>query len=374
MSLHTTPLQLGYFFALLMWIVFWIRSIREQRLSDAFIGSLLLLLALEIQDYTFGFAGINFLWEELNGFPRDFSLLIGPCFYFYIQSQTNSQFQLKRKQALHLVPFTLYFALYLSVFTQGAYAVQEHQQSTIAESIEVSLWLITLASFVYYFIQSIQLYKKYQIWSRDHFSNTEYINFKWFRNFIYILITCFVAKGIFQVLDFTLQLDYNQDWYWNLVIVASIFYIGLTAYSQRQGNLLEFKISEPLVLAKKENKVREPSEEYSLLLQKLNRIMAEDRLYLQPELNLAELAKHLHSNTNQLSACINQEMNANFNDYVNGLRIAAFTKNATLPEYKNYTLLAMAFDCGFNSKSTFNRAFKKLKGITPNQYLKELKS
>ena len=95
MSFYTTPLQFGYFFSLLIWLLLLIRGYREQRLSDRMLGWIMFILAMELQDYTFGFAGINFLWSELNGFPRSVSLLFGPMVYFYFLAQTNRSFQLK---------------------------------------------------------------------------------------------------------------------------------------------------------------------------------------------------------------------------------------------------------------------------------------
>ena len=65
-----------------MWGVFLVRGYREGRLSDTLLGWLMFILAMELQDYTFGFAGINILWDELNGFPRGVSFLFGPVVYF----------------------------------------------------------------------------------------------------------------------------------------------------------------------------------------------------------------------------------------------------------------------------------------------------
>ena len=70
MSIYTTPLQFGYFLALLFAVLLWYRGWQEERLSDKFLGFVMFFLAMEIQDYTFGFAGINILWEKFDGFPR----------------------------------------------------------------------------------------------------------------------------------------------------------------------------------------------------------------------------------------------------------------------------------------------------------------
>ncbi len=92
-------------------------------------------------------------------------------------------------------------------------------------------------------------------------------------------------------------------------------------------------------------------------------------MYLEPELSLSDVATKLKTNTSILSAAINQNFNKNFNDFVNEYRVEEFKRLIILPESKNLTLLAVAYDSGFNSKTTFNRAFKKFTGLSPKEYL-----
>jgi AraC-like DNA-binding protein len=82
------------------------------------------------------------------------------------------------------------------------------------------------------------------------------------------------------------------------------------------------------------------------------------------------LAQKLKTNTSVLSATINSNFGKNFNDFVNEYRVKEFKKQIKLPQNQNYTLLAVAFDCGFNSKATFNRAFKKFTGQSPSRFEK----
>ena len=130
-------------------------------------------------------------------------------------------------------------------------------------------------------------------------------------------------------------------------------------------------VAEELPLTSKDFK---PSREHKLdsdkteLAAKLTSLMEKDRLFLQPDLNLQELALHLKSGAPQVSATINQVFQQNFNDYVNSLRIEEFIRLYKLQGDK-YTLLSLAFDSGFNSKATFNRAFKKIKGSSPREFL-----
>jgi AraC-like DNA-binding protein len=92
-------------------------------------------------------------------------------------------------------------------------------------------------------------------------------------------------------------------------------------------------------------------------------------LFTNSELNLSELATRLNIYPNYLSQTINEREGVNFYDYVNNLRIEEFKRLILIPENQKYTFLALAFDCGFNSKSAFNRFFKKSTGLSPSEYL-----
>ncbi len=108
------------------------------------------------------------------------------------------------------------------------------------------------------------------------------------------------------------------------------------------------------------------------LRDKMEQLMKEEKLYQEPELTLSDLAKKLHTNSCVLSRVINQCFMLNFNDYINKYRVQDVMAKMNDPKFSNQTLLSIAFDAGFNSKSTFNRAFLKFKGITPRSYYQAL--
>ncbi|MEM0931629.1 MAG: helix-turn-helix domain-containing protein, partial [Bacteroidota bacterium] len=87
-------------------------------------------------------------------------------------------------------------------------------------------------------------------------------------------------------------------------------------------------------------------------------------------LNLNDLAKRAKMNRAQLSETINLGFGKNFNDFVNMYRIEAFKKMVEAEKHEQLSLLGMAFECGFNSKATFNRVFKKLTKISPTEFLR----
>ncbi|WP_231590735.1 helix-turn-helix domain-containing protein [Hymenobacter terrenus] len=101
--------------------------------------------------------------------------------------------------------------------------------------------------------------------------------------------------------------------------------------------------------------------------EKLLRLMAEEQPWLEPELTLAELAHRLRTNTSLLSHVINTGCGQNFNDFVNSYRVVEAERKLQDPRLAHYSLVGIALECGFNSKSTFNRVFKKLTGRTPGE-------
>lgn len=106
---------------------------------------------------------------------------------------------------------------------------------------------------------------------------------------------------------------------------------------------------------------------------KLDQLITADRLFLNPSLSLRLLAKHLHLHANKLSLLLNDHYGKNFNEYINTFRLVEFKKKAVNPANSHLTLLGLAFESGFNSKTVFNTFFKKSTGISPRVWLKSQK-
>jgi AraC-like DNA-binding protein len=115
------------------------------------------------------------------------------------------------------------------------------------------------------------------------------------------------------------------------------------------------------------------TEETSVQLhQKLTQLMAEEGLYRQSELSITDLASRLGVHPNYLSQIINQKESKNFYEYVNTYRLEEFKRLVAMSKNQQFTLLSLAYDCGFSSKSSFNRYFKKATGKTPSEYSTEI--
>ena len=96
----------------------------------------------------------------------------------------------------------------------------------------------------------------------------------------------------------------------------------------------------------------------------------EEQPYLDPQLSLSSLAAYLKTTSNKVSYVINETLDGNFNEFVNNYRLQYFKELAVNPKLKHITILGLAYDSGFNSKSVFNTYFKKTEGITPSKWVK----
>ncbi len=105
--------------------------------------------------------------------------------------------------------------------------------------------------------------------------------------------------------------------------------------------------------------------------QLLNQLMLASAPHLNPDLTLRNLAELLEIPHNHLSQLLNEGFDKNFYEFVNSFRLETFKKKVADPSQRHLTILALAYDSGFNSKTVFNTYFKKTMGITPRAYYKE---
>lgn len=161
----------------------------------------------------------------------------------------------------------------------------------------------------------------------------------------FILLLC----GIF----YRILIDYEII----LIILSLIIFVELY-YFLRYPDILKEKVQYPIGNADE-------------LKNRLCILMENDKPFKNAELNIAELSDMLGTKPHILSKVINEYYNKNFRDYINEFRVNEFIKISISEEYKNYTFLAIALEVGFNSKSTFNLAFKKATKLSPSEYFKQ---
>jgi AraC-like DNA-binding protein len=383
---YSTPLLFGFVQGWLYAILLWVRAWREERLSDALLGGVLVGLGFNIWEYMLGFGGVEVLWRQLEFFPRGLGLLFPPLCYFYLKSQLDADFRLAKRDFRHAIPFLIDAGYHVAVFVQGPAFVEGwkgsvHYPYHVAEFTAA----VSLFSSLYYLRRALQLYRQYRAWTNTQFSAPDTVSFRWFRNFIVALASGLAFGLVMDGVDIWLDLNYWQDWWDNLYGVLMIYYVSITGYAQPQPRRLTF--SPPATAPEPQPAQAEPGVspgaagpaealggELEAWKRQLLNLMDVEKPYLEAELSLPDLARRLQMLVPLLSQVINEGTGKNFNDFINGYRVAEFLRQAREPANAHLSLLGIALNSGFNSKSTFNRAFKKVTGASPKEYLDRQKS
>ncbi|MEZ4773540.1 MAG: AraC family transcriptional regulator [Bacteroidia bacterium] len=369
-NIYSVVLLFGFVQAVIYSILLVVRGLREQRLSDHLLGILLLLAGMVLLPYMLGFMGIPVIWTTLLFFPTDPGLLFGPVVYYYLVSLTDTDFRFRKQHLWHILPFAVYVIYRLSVFLQGAAFVQIWIEEVDIPYIRILVELTTLASNYLYLFFTIRHYDHYRKWVETEYSNTSEISFSWYRNYLLLIAIVFSCSWIFSLMNtLGVQLSFTQNW-WEYVFISVIIYIlSIRGYQQKPPVLIHFPSGDTETGG--QEKARFPEKEIAHVLPMIRNLMEKERLYLQPDLSLRDMSQRLGLSNAIVSQAINSGFGQNFNQFVNTYRIDAFKHAAQSPSFRHLSLLSIAFDCGFNSKATFNRVFKQTTGVSPREFLEQ---
>lgn len=339
--------------------------------SDMILLGWMILIAVHLYLFHINFTEHIYQSPHLLGLHFPLPLFHGIFLYYYVSAVTN-QFPKKNWCVLlHLAPIILSY-LYLIPFflLSGAQKIEvfENEGKGYETFMAIGISLIYISGIIYVLWSSILL-KRHKKNILIQFSNIEEIDLRWLQFLIYGL------GIIWSILIFT-----NNDIY--IFMGVSVFVILIGFFGIQQKDIFS---SQNLVLkrnqrriSKKENKKTKyiksgltdklAEDTYKNLMQ----LMTEEEYYKENNLSLNDLASKLNIHPNYLSEIINKKEERNFYDFINDFRVEEFKRLINIPENQQFTLLALAYDCGFNSKSSFNRYFKKHTGKTPSEYLKSV--
>jgi len=309
--------------------------------------------------------------------------------YFYCKALTTQDFRFSTRDGLHLIPFGGYMLVMLPFFFSDATIKIESlswQPFTLSWVMERSFWVVV---FIFYLGSSLRVINQHQQQIKDNFSNLEKVRLNWLRNLLLMFGVIWLA-ALLRFLTAYGEVGYENKIAVPILMCLNIFLIAGYAlrqpeiFSNRWDNSIHenYKIPDNVVsigINYKEEKIRSkqsPKYEFSNLSEhdiaiykeNLNSYLETEKPYINPDLKLGDLADHLGMPSYQLSQVINIGFQQNYYDLINSLRIAEAKRMISTPSTQNHKIIAIAYDVGFNSKSTFNAAFKKHAGMTPTQY------
>jgi len=361
------------------------------------LGIFVFLCTLYLIPWMLGFAG----WYSLLPYrdilfyiPFQQLFFIGPAIYFYTKSLLNPSFKFLRKDWIHLIPGLVYIVYRLIVFSVDKIILGQYYFYENGRDKNLDTWyqMAGFVSMLIYFLLCLRYYADYKKIIFQTLSYADTVLFGWVRRY---LIT-FLIMQVLWLVFFLFYPDwgnFKEKWWYYLTFSSLIYYIAITGYTNNLKSVTSFKSSvlgpdhvkfldteiytheiqngRQLELESIINHTENESLEHWKI--RILNLIETEKVFLNPNLTLMDMANLLNTNQTLVSKMINQGFRMNFNDFINEFRVKDVIEAFHQGKYKKHTLLGISFDSGFNSKTSFNRSFKKHTGLSPKEYLSKLK-
>lgn len=352
---------------------------RNKSLGDYVLFVWFILLAIMLIAYSLEVIGIEDQFPIFWSLNTSLPMLIGPITLLYVLAYTKRDQNIHPLFALHFLPYIIFTAivcLKMTVYSEPT--VREN--ITVIEDARAPVFFIfeqvrILIGPIYLTI-CLYVLKKHTVRINRYFSYTEDIDLRWIRNVIRMLVLIYATVIVMNIIS-----NWNEFIPWRLGDNIIYLMVTVTVFVNGYYGIKQQIIFSPATNSdsKKKSKQNKKSQylksglsaaESKAHLDALLSYMEQEQPYLDGKLSLVQVADHLGISTNHLSQVINSELNKNFFDFINGYRVELIKQKMNDSSNSHLTLLGMAYESGFNSKSSFNSIFKKYTGTTPSQYVR----
>ena len=354
-------------------------GIDQNKKHSKWLATFIFLGGLYLCPFMLGYAG----WYSNSGYPEFMFFvpfqqlfLIGPVFFFYVKTLLNPNLKFIRKDLIHFVPAIVYMIYSIIVFIGDKLIFDELYFYADGRDKDLDFWyqMAGLISMLFYLFLSLKYYFNYRKVSVQEVSFADEVAFKWIKHFAIAFSLILILRVLFFILNPEWGQFGSKYWYY-LCFAILLMYISIAGYSNTMKTSPKLGAKLRLEFDSEESK-DEPKATNGLdssiidaWKDKIIKLFEVDKMHMDPNLTLTDLAEQLDTNRNIISKVINQEFKMNLNDFVNVKRVETVIEKLSAGEHVNSTLLGIALDSGFNSKATFNRAFKKHTGVTPKQFI-----
>ena len=375
----SSVLLVFFMHAIIFSILIFRKGITNDESDSKWLAAFILLGALYICPFMLGYAGwysVNPYREFMFFFPFQQLLLIGPVFYFYVNKLLNKEHHFSGKDLIHFMPAILYGIYTLIVFVVDKLILDEFYFYADGKDKDLSYWyqVAGLISMLFYLYLSLRQYFNYRKRSQDTVSFADEVAFNWIKNFSIAFSIILILRVVFFITNPEWWNFGSKFWYY-LCFSILLMYISLAGYAKTLRSSMPFQNADLLDddigkhLTTENDSVPDEGINLKEWKVKIERLFEMETSFQNPYLTLNDVALSLNTNRNIISMTINQELKMNFNDFVNEKRVRSVIKMMEKGEHHKRNLLGIGLDGGFNSKATFNRAFRKYTGMSPNQYI-----
>jgi AraC-like DNA-binding protein len=346
-------------------LLFTLRKARNLR-ANRILGVVLLLLGVSFMSDVLWANRFFDYYPHLFEYDSPVSLCIGPLVFLYIRYQTNPKARLQPADLLHLLPVILYVWLLRNFLFSSASAKAEMIHNlTIPNFIFVQY--LKKVQLLLYGLLCYRLLIRHKRVTRELLSNLQSRQLEWMQH---LLLGAAMLFGVWVISN-------EVRWAEPALGLALLGFSYWVAYLsvQQESSLAHMNTETVLPIIAEEPAVRYRhstlTEEYLVhTVKKIERHMSEQKPYLDGDLTLTSLAEQLQINPNQLSQVLNEGLTENFYRFVNRYRVEESKQMLLDPAFSHYNILGIAFQAGFSTKSTFNKTFKELTGLSPSEFVK----
>ena len=367
---------------------------KGNRQANRYLSALLVLFAADLLNEFLDISlyGLHIIELMFVLFPTDY--LYGPFIWLYVLRMTDqNKLPFGVPLAWHFVPFIIHFSTIWSNYPQARDPLLLDKFPELLQGNQIEPWMMneTLAMLAVvhmalYLGLSLVLLKQYASDIGNNFSYTEGVGLQWLRSLLVILLLLYVLYALRFAIAPVFEFAGYADTMLNLGFVVTIYSLGYFGLQQpaifvllKSNDAFEsgsgvqtVELKNDLLDSARSNAAKEKYAKSSLSGEKANAIVRQLKScmeartpYLDNKLNLVQLSELLDVSPNHLSQVINERLSLNFFDFVNSYRIEAAKRLLIERDPKRYTILGLALDSGFNSKSAFYKGFKKHTGMTP---------
>ena len=361
-------------------IFVWLKKPRElhNRILSAWLFFIFIKLLLNLLEINYSHLFINKMGMIIV------PMLFGPFLYLYVRALLSSNPVFKRRDWIHFLPFVI-FAVYTLIFSANKPVYNLHffeHDGFLVERIIFGLSFYFSISL--YTIRTLVHLHRHRKRLRDYYSyDSEIITLRWVMfvgilfSIIYILV---MSSGIFNL--FILNREFiDPELFSSTGLTLLSFAVSFYGYKQTK---LENAFVEPEEVQKRQSDIAKPTpskyqksslkeEDMKRYLQELIQLMKDEKPYLNGELTIQELSDKLGITKHHLTQILNTKLILNFYAFVNEYRIEEVKQRLSDPRNKNLKIMSIAYDSGFNSKSSFNTIFKSHTGMTPSEFMEKYK-
>ena len=340
---------------------------RINRPANCFLAIAMVTIVLWIAKILCIDIGLSAYITNWSWLPLQFSLALGPLIFFYVLKTTRPEYEYRSKDLLHFSPLLLEFGAQVWAVKESIQTGAPTYHTLTFKHLNPVLQLLAFVSVVIYLYLSHKLIESYYQQEKFNGGDRSRYQLRWLHNLLksfgslWLLWIPFTAADYFY---YDSQLSFQAYYPLYLLLTVAIIWMAAVAFLRQEARvpMETLNVSPPPI----------PAE----LRQKgtwIKQAVKAKRYYQDPELGLSKLAERLEINPHELSRIINMGFKKNFNDFINEYRVADVARKMQDPAFDHITLLGIAFESGFNSKTTFNRTFKQITGKSPAEYKNQQK-